>query len=226
MVSASVVSSWSDGDDASSSVGVGWRVLPAKPVPFHPGPMRLAAAAALAGFDQARLLPTVTAVNGVEWDTNNELLTAVAICSAECGGDVFVTSYRPNANGSVDCGAWQINDVAHPEWFAHSSPLDVYGLSWPIYTDNAKMAWQVYAAAGYVFSPWRSYTVGANPAGYRGYLDWHGPGLTRMAWAQEGIDAMNAQLALGRPLSSVAMTYLEASSQPVSGHLSAVQGQL
>lgn len=86
-----------------------------------------------------------------------DLVTAIAVCLAESGGN-------PNAQGDFgpQCcsyGLWQINSYWHPE----------FGPNWAMLYDpntNAQAAFSVYTRAGNSFSPWTTYGTGI----YQKYL--------------------------------------------------------
>lgn len=77
-----------------------------------------------------------------------DAVTAAAIALAESGGNETAVS-RPNTNGTVDTGAWQINSV-HRSILASGNPL--------VLTDNARMAYTVYKNQG--FKAWSAYRSG------------------------------------------------------------------
>ena len=81
---------------------------------------------------------------------------ATAIALAESGGNAGVTS-RPNNNGTVDRGLWQINSV-HKEYDPAQLVND------PGY--NARAAFAL-SGGGRVFKPWSTFNSGA----YKNYLN-------------------------------------------------------
>lgn len=153
----------------------------------YPGAKRIAAAALLAGFPED-VVEIATAVSG-----------------AETSGNTWVVG-GPNANGTFDFGAWQINEVhkkKHPEWFSATTT----GINWANHADNARMAFAVYTEAGNTFRPWVAYTTGR-------YKDTTGPfarkpGISWLDWARQGVGELKSDLAKGRTLEQIASIYLE-----------------
>lgn len=86
--------------------------------------------------------------------TGKSLVTAVAVALAESGGNPSAVN-RSNSNGTSDYGLWQINSV-------HADLLRTG--SWSNPSDNARMAFSVWRAAGGSFSPWTTYTNGLHIA--------------------------------------------------------------
>ncbi len=170
----------------------------------YPGATRLAAALQIAGFSPDHAASNVVDVTGAVYPYS-ELLVALAIGAAESSGNAWAVGPR-NTDGSHDRGFLQINDKAHdaehPDWFVSPS---VTSLNWQKYTDNCVMGFAVYEEAGGVFHPWTCYNTGA-------YLGWHyqGIGLTRLGWAQAGINGLNARLQAGAGIDYVASIRLEA----------------
>jgi Lysozyme like domain len=166
---------------------------------FYPGAVVLAAAASAAGFTQADPCPTVTDAKGVRW-TPSRLQVILAVCGAESSGNAW--AYHLNeSDGSCDHGPWQINDKAHPEFFGTSAPpyLCAYN-PW----DAAVMAWQVYVAAGYQFTPWMGFS-GSHWLGWRDeYRD-----ETWLGWAAAGISGLGVMLSAGATLLQAATVDLD-----------------
>lgn len=76
---------------------------------------------------------------------------AAAIAIAESGGKTDVVS-KPNTNGTVDYGLWQINS-SHTALLASGK--------WSDPNDNAVMAYTLYKNAGNKFTPWTTFNDGA-----------------------------------------------------------------
>lgn len=101
-------------------------------------------------------IPQILAVAANAGFSGNDLSTAVAVALAESGGDE--TAYNPELSaaggtpaGQGSYGLWQIYLKKHENF----SPAALYD---PQY--NASAAYSIYAAAGYTFSPWTTYTHG------------------------------------------------------------------
>jgi hypothetical protein len=86
----------------------------------------------------------------VFWPDENDIAIAVAVALAESGGDTTKVS-RPNTNGTIDRGLWQVNSV-------HGFPPDKL-LAGAV--DNAGYAHQVWAGRGKGWREWSSYNSGA-----------------------------------------------------------------
>lgn len=85
--------------------------------------------------------------------TSGSLITAVAICLAESGGNTDAKGYNRDARGniiSIDRGLWQINNVYHPEVSDTCAYND---------TCNAQAAYTI-SSKGTNFNPWTTYTAG------------------------------------------------------------------
>lgn len=74
---------------------------------------------------------------------------AAAVALAESGGNERAVS-KPNANGTIDRGAWQINSV-HTAILKTGDPL--------VLADNARMAYAVWKSQGW--NAWTTYKTGA-----------------------------------------------------------------
>jgi hypothetical protein len=150
-----------------------------RPLVVRPGPKRLAAALALAGFSASKELPAVTDACGVHWPHPSELQIALALCGGESSGSA--SAYHTNTDGSTDYGLLEINDKAHPSYFRQASgPV---GWLWTDWLNNAQAAYGVYVAAGRQFTPWMAYTGGGFKAErYQGrsWLDWASYGIGQM----------------------------------------------
>jgi hypothetical protein len=79
--------------------------------------------------------------------TGNDLVIAIAVAKAESGWRPSVVSPR-NADGTKDCGLWQINSI-HKDLLRKSSCSDPKA--------NARMARQVWKNAHGSWSPWYTY---------------------------------------------------------------------
>lgn len=88
----------------------------------------------------------------------SQIPIAVAVAFAESGGSTTIVS-KPNTDGSVDKGLWQINSKAHADL------LSRYDYSNP--HDNAKMAFIIWSQAGNKWTPWTTFNTGS----YRLYLN-------------------------------------------------------
>lgn len=149
---------------------------------IKPGPMRMAAALALAGFSDAVLLPPVTDACRVTWSKPTELQVALALCGGESSDDA--TAYHVNTDGSTDFGELEINDKAHAAAFTPQT--DPAGFNWMDWLDNAAEAYQIYVAAGRKWTPWNAYTGGGYKSErYQGHswLDWAAFGIGQMQTA-------------------------------------------
>lgn len=156
-----------------------------RPLVIRPGPKRLSAALALAGFSATRVLAPVTDACEVRWPEPSELQIALALCGGEASG--ATTAFHVNANGSTDYGVLEINDKAHPEYFRQA--LSPTSFVWSDHIDNAAAAFAVYIAAGRSFAPWRAYTGG-------GYLAERYKGRSWMDWASFGISQLTPAVAV------------------------------
>lgn len=88
-----------------------------------------------------------------------EIATAIAVALAESSPSGNCNSISPpNDNGTYDYGLWQINSV-HADILSQGN--------WANPHDNAKMAKQIWQAAGGKWSPWSAYNNGR----YRMYLE-------------------------------------------------------
>lgn len=74
---------------------------------------------------------------------------AAAVALAESGGNERAVS-KPNTNGTIDRGAWQINSV-HSAILKTGDPL--------VLADNARMAYAVWKSQGW--NAWTTYKTGA-----------------------------------------------------------------
>lgn len=92
----------------------------------------------------------IAATAGFNNEGRADLDIAVAVAQAESGGRADVIG-RLSA-GSLDYGVWQINSV-------HRELLAKYQWSDPV--QNAKMAWILFEAAGYEWTPWAAYNNGS-----------------------------------------------------------------
>lgn len=87
--------------------------------------------------------------------TGSDIAIGVAVGMAESGGKSVAS--KPNSNGSIDYGVWQINSV-HRDILASGNWADLY--------DNARMARKVFLEAGGKWSPWVTYWRGT----YKQYM--------------------------------------------------------
>jgi hypothetical protein len=96
----------------------------------------------------------------VPW-TPEEQVIAVAVALAESGGDTDVMGRSTTGEnlGQRDHGLWQISG----RW--HGDKLTVMP-NWRNGYVNARLAYQIFLAAGRVWTPWHVFTSGA----YRAYL--------------------------------------------------------
>ena len=165
---------------------------------FYPGPVTLAACAQAAGFSQNVLQPPVTDVKGTRWAPSG-LQVILAIAGAESSGNAWAFHLN-DSDGSMDHGAWQINDAAHPSYFDGSRrPMSPYN-PW----DAARMAWEIHVQSGYKWTPWMAYAgPGAHWLGWRD-LALPGGGETWLRWAADGINGLNKYLAQGQTLREIA----------------------
>ena len=164
---------------------------------FYPGPVTLAACAQAAGFSQKVLQPPVTDVKGTRW-TPSGLQVILAIAGAESSGNAW--AFNHNADGSTDCGVWQINTI-HSQWFDGSNPVVSPFNPW----DAAVMAFELHKAAAWGFTPWAAYSGPAHHwLGYRDSALEGGRGESWLEWAQHGIAGLNALLAQGQTLRDIA----------------------
>jgi hypothetical protein len=116
----------------------------------------------------------------------SQIPTAVAIALAESGGSTSIVS-RPNSDGSVDKGLWQINSKAHADL------LSRYDYSNP--HDNAKMAFIIYSQAGNRWTPWTTFNTGS----YRLFLNKGSAGAGNplpVTGSGSGVAATNAGFSL------------------------------
>ena len=79
--------------------------------------------------------------------TGNDLVIAIAVAKAESGWQPSAISPR-NADGTKDCGLWQINSI-HRDLLRKSSCSDPKA--------NARMARQIWQNAHGSWSPWVTY---------------------------------------------------------------------
>src|ERR1017187_9558655 len=117
------------------------------PVILRPGPVRIAAALALAGFSQTITYPTVTDACGKVWTNPSALLIALGVVGGESSGHAL--AYRINHAGtpqeSTDYGLLEINDHYSPENFGPvKSPVQNV---WSNYVQNCLMAYSLYSRA-------------------------------------------------------------------------------
>lgn len=103
-------------------------------------------------------IPQILAVAANAGFSGNDLSTAVAVALAESSPPGNEQSYNPETSaaggtppGQGSYGLWQIYWKKHPN-FDQASLYD------PQY--NANAAYSIYAAAGYTFTPWATYTHG------------------------------------------------------------------
>jgi hypothetical protein len=187
--------------------------MPFRPVILKPGPMRIAAAAALAGFSPTITYPDVTDGCGKVWTNPSALLIAVALAAGESSGNAW--SYRVNfpnsAQQSTDFGMWEVNNIYNAEYF---SAIESYSqLNWAIFYDSADMAYAIWQAArkeriiakgepGADWLPWHAYSGG-------GYCSARFGGKSWLDWAQYGIDQMNVQLKARQTLDQIASIDLD-----------------
>lgn len=89
--------------------------------------------------------------------TNNGLVTSIAVCLAESGGNI--NAHNPGSRTDIEnsYGLWQINILAHPSYAAARLLTPAY---------NAQAAYDI-SSAGTNWNPWGTYTSGA----YRAHLD-------------------------------------------------------
>jgi len=85
-----------------------------------------------------------------------DLTIATAVALAESGGNPEAIHH--NTNGSTDYGTWQINSV-HAALLAAHQP-------WSDPAKNAAMAFAVFKAAGFRWTPWSTFTSGR----YRAFM--------------------------------------------------------
>lgn len=90
----------------------------------------------------------IAAVSRKAGCTGDNLVISIAICMAESGGQVEVVS-RPNTNGTVDRGLWQINSV-HSEYDQQKLLAADYNAA-AMFTLSSK---------GTVWTPWSTYNDG------------------------------------------------------------------
>lgn len=194
--------------------------LPA--VTLKPGPMRIAAAMALAGFAPHFAYPTVTDVPGRVFVRPSALLIATAIGGAEASAHAWVWNVNHPTSLGIDWGLMEINSLWHPEHFGPiTNPTQ---LNWANYADNAVMGFSVWKAAragrlakdaapgaaakgrpgpmSEDFAPWNAYSSGH-------YLKVRHNNRSWIAWAQYGVDQMNAAVAAGRTLAEIASVDLD-----------------
>jgi hypothetical protein len=153
-----------------------------RPLIIKPGPVRLSAALALAGFSPTRTFPAVTDACEVTWPHPSELQIALALCGGESSG--CSSAFHVNTDGSTDYGLLEINNSAHPSYFRET--LTPGSWVWLDYLDNAEAAYEIYVSAGREFSPWRAYTGGGYKAeryAGRSWLDWASWGCGQMTAA-------------------------------------------
>lgn len=82
--------------------------------------------------------------------TGSDLVTAIAVAKAESGWRASVVS-PTNADGTKDCGLWQINSI-HKDLLRKNSCSDPKA--------NARMARQVWKNAKGSWSPWYTFKDG------------------------------------------------------------------
>lgn len=178
--------------------------MPFRPVIMKPGPKRIAAACALAGFSEAITYPAVVDGCGKTWSAPNALLLAVALGGGESSGNAWAynINYPGTPQESEDFGMWEINNVYNPEYFGViKSPMQA---NWAIYYDNADMFYECWSWA-------RQERIKANGPPFDDFKPWHafsGGGYKRerydnkswLDWAAFGVDAMNADLNNGKGL--------------------------
>lgn len=189
--------------------------MPFRPVIMKPGPKRIAAACAMAGFSTTITYPDVTDGCGKVWHNPSALLLAVALGGGESSGNAW--AYNINFPGtkqeSEDFGMWEINNVYNSQWFGPiTTPMQA---NWAIYYDNADMFYSCWQwarkerilAKGPAFDdwkPWHAFSGG-------GYKSERYQGKSWLDWAQFGIDQMNADLnnGLGLTLDYIASIDLD-----------------
>jgi hypothetical protein len=151
---------------------------------IRPGPKRLSAALALAGFSCTRILPAVTDACGVRWEPS-ELQVILALCGGESSGSA--SAFHVNADGSTDYGVLEINGRAHASYFGSQAAGNAW--LWTDYLDSCEAAFEIYIAAGREFSPWNAYSGG-------GYKAERYQGRSWLDWASFGVGQMTAALAV------------------------------
>lgn len=102
--------------------------------------------------DGPHLLPREIAKLTYEagWKDAEKLLIAVSVCIAESNG--YVRARHNNADGSIDRGLWQINNLAHPGVSDSEADNPVWA---------TRYARQLYESRGHTFNAWAAYTNGA-----------------------------------------------------------------
>jgi len=182
--------------------------MPFRPVIMKPGPKRIAAACALAGFQQKIIYPPITDGCGKVWDKPSALLIAVACAAGESSGNAW--AYRINfpdtPQQSTDFGMFEINNKYNSEWFGPiKTPMQA---NWAIYYDCADMAYQVWQWAVKDrkkangppmddWKPWHAVSGGGFSRERYGGKSW-------LDWAEFGIEQMNAARSVGATLDQIA----------------------
>jgi lysozyme-like protein len=180
-------------------------------VTLKPGPVRAAAALALAGFNIHLSYPTRTDGCGKVWTNPSALLIATSIAGAETSGEAWVFHGNQDEFKSVDYGLMQVNDHYSPAYFA--AQADAWQLNWAKYQDNAKMAYQIWsdahkartAANGSPDTDWK----GWNSFNSGHYLRERYAGRSWLDWAHYGVSSMTTRLNAGETLESIASIDLD-----------------
>ena len=182
--------------------------MPTESVVLRPGPMRIAAVAALAGFSEAVTYPTVTDGCGKVWKAPSALLIAVAIAGGESSGHAWV--FRVDSDRSTDFGLWEINNADRPDFFG--PVLNPLALNWAMIQDNAVMAYKIYQEAIRIrtvdklpltadWQPWHAYSGGGYKAaryGGRSWLEWANSGITQMHADLPGVAGATTAIKLAK----------------------------
>lgn len=113
--------------------------------------------------------------------SDDDSITAAAIAMAESGGNEAAVS-KPNSNGTVDKGAWQINS-SHTAILATGDPLSL--------ADNAQMAHAVFAGQGW--KAWTTYNTGA----YKKFLPDAKSRPSILQWLTNPVGSAGATVAQG-----------------------------